>query len=111
MLVNSHISVVEAIIQIKKTQKERALMREISNITGIKSPRVDQIIARLITLGIVESHQRADKRVFTVNQGKYAKALIEPKRAYKKTKITKSMIAKSKGISRQWAYELEKRNK
>lgn len=111
MLVNSHCQVIEAIISIRKSQKERALMREISNLIGIKSPRVDQIISRLIELGIVEAHERAGKRVFTVNQGKYAKALISPKRAYNKTKVTKEMIAKKKGISRQWLYELEKRNK
>lgn len=111
MLVKTHVATVEAIIQIKKTQKERALMREISEITGIKSPKIDQIISRLIKLGIVEAHQRAGKRVFTVNQGAYAKALISPKRAYTSTKITKEMIAKKQGISRTWLYELEKRKR
>lgn len=111
MLVDNHVKICEAILAIKKSQKGKALTGEITLLTGLKSNIINASLTRLIKLGIIESQMRGTQREFKVNQGAYAKSLISPKRAWKSDKITKTQIAKKKGISRQWLYELEKRNK
>lgn len=109
MLVDSQTKIVEALLEIRKEQKEDGLKQEIVQRTGLKPVVVHQGLKRLIELGIIESRQRAFLRVFKVNQGKYAKELLTPKRAWKSDKITKGDIAKKMGISRQWKWELDRR--